>query len=230
MPRSTIQPEIIHKFVDALTLPLSHFIQDCVSYHLGLQHSTNFIWKSQIAVSAQVTIKLWGVWGSKPGWCYHSHWSIPHVPQETSALCHNTAFPCSLIVRAWPFFVLLFVSSSFTENSGSMSLSEAVFLRCLCSIWSALQVPCINNAQFQKAFKDTVLHPVYAERYQSYLQISVEHIRNVNVLNELKQRNPEELALFGSFLLQYLYSPFQLHRTQTFTLCSSVFSDIQIPS
>lgn len=97
-------------------------------------------------------------------------------------------------------------------------------------IWSALQIPCMNNAQFQKAFNDIVLHPVYAERYQHYLQISVEHIRNLNVLNELKQKNPEELALFGSFLLQYLYSPFQLHRTQTFTLCSSILLDIQIPS
>lgn len=88
----------------------------------------------------------------------------------------------------------------------------------------------MNNAQFQKVFKGTVLNPVYAERCQHYLQISVEHIRNLNVLNELKQKNPEELALFGSFMLQYLYLPFQLHRTQTFTLCSSVFLDVQIPS
>lgn len=111
-----------------------------------------------------------------------------------------------------------------------MSLSEVAFRRCSCSIWSALQVPCMNNAQFQKAFKDTVLHPVYAERHQHYLQISVEHIRNGKDLNELKQKNPEDLTLFGSFLLQYLYSPFQLHKTQTFTLCTSVFPGIQIPS
>lgn len=67
MPKLTVQPQVIHKFVDALTLTLSHFIQDCFPYRLGLQHSTNFMWKSQIAVSAQVTIKLWRVLGPKPG-------------------------------------------------------------------------------------------------------------------------------------------------------------------
>lgn len=68
--------------------------------------------------------------------------------------------------------------------------------------------PAWNNNQLQQAFKDTVLHLIYAERCWHYLQISVEHIRNVNVLNEPKQNNSEKLALFGSFLLQYLYIPF----------------------
>lgn len=153
--------------------------------------------------------------------------TLKHSPHSLRDLCASPGYSFFLLIHIKDFdlfLILLFVSSSFTENSGPMSLSELVFPHCFCSIWSALKVPCMNNAEFQKAFKDTVLHPVYAARCQHYLQVSAEHIRNANVLNELKQKNPEQLTLSGSFLLQYLYSPFQLHRTQTFTLCSSIIS------
>lgn len=51
----------------------------------------------------------------------------------------------ALSLRLWLFLILLFVSLPFTKKIWWQSLSKAGFLYCLCSIWSALQVPCLKQ-------------------------------------------------------------------------------------
>lgn len=165
-------------------------------------------------------MKLESVLGPMPGWLYRSHWSTPCVPQEASALCKDAstgaAFPCSLSYSGFDLFSFY---SFCLHRSQKIQCQWAwvgwVFYTVSVPFGQRCKSPAWNNNQFPQAFKDIVLHLVYTERCWHYLQMSVEHIRNLNVLNELKQNNSEELALFDSFLFQYHF-PFPAAQNTNF--------------